>query len=247
MSNAPEAPPIYRTVPLPAEADAVREATRAAASGADPATLFWVDRSDRAQCAITLSPDVPLRAAAQIVHVGMTTLGNALGATLPPLVVVGFRLPTTVLLNDAVLGRLRVCRPASCGIDDVPDWLVIAIDIGVTRFAESSTEATDLSLTTFEDEGCMGISTGKVSGAFARYLLAWIDRWQKDGFDPIRTGWMSQARIDGGEIELHIGGHDFAGRFGGLSDTGGILLESAAGTQAIGAVDLIETLDGAAG
>lgn len=247
MSNAPEAPPIYRTVPLSADADAVMEAARAAASGADPATMFWVDRSDRAQCAIILRPAEPLRAAAQIVHIGMTTLGDALGATLPPLIVVGFRLPTTMLLNDAVLGGLRVCRPTNCGADEVPDWLVLAIDIGVTRFAEGSTEAADLAFTTFEDEGCMGISTGEVTGAFARYLLAWIDRWQKDGFGPIRTGWMSHARVSAGDIELQIGGRDFTGRFAGLSDAGNILLETKAGRQAISPIDLVEVIDGVAG
>ena len=246
MSNAPQVPPIYRTVPLPAEADAAIEAARAAASGADPATLFWVDRSDRAQCAIVLGPDEPLRAAAQIVHIGMTTLGDALGAALPPLVVVGFRLPTIVLLNDAVLGGLRVYRPMSCGPDDVPDWLVLTIDIGVTRFAEGSAEAADLAFTTFEDEGCMGISTGEVTGAFARYLLTWIDRWQKDGFGPVRTGWMSHARISAEEIELQIGGRDFAGRFAGLSDAGEIVLETAEGSQAISPVDLVQAFGGVA-
>jgi len=243
MSNAPDAPPLYRTVPLAADADAAMEAVRAAAAGADPATLFWADRSDRAQCAVTLSPDGALRSAAQMLHVGMTALGDALGAVLPPLVIVSFRLPTTILLNDAVLGGLRICAPAGCGPEDVPDWLVLAIDIGVSRFAEGSDAAIDLSLTTFEDEGCMGITAGEVSGAFARYLLTWIDRWQKDGFAPVRTGWTAHARVQDQEIVLRVGGSDVAGRFLGLSDAGGVLLQTAEGKQAITAVDLIEAVE----
>jgi BirA family transcriptional regulator, biotin operon repressor / biotin---[acetyl-CoA-carboxylase] ligase len=245
MSNAPDAPPLYRTVPLAADADVAMEAVRAAAAGADPATLFWADRGDRAQCAVTLSPDGALGSAAQMLHVGMTALGDALGAVLPPLVIVSFRLPTTILLNDAVLGGLRICAPAGCGPEDVPKWLVLAIDIGVSRFAEGSDAAIDLSLTTFEDEGCMGITTGEVSGAFARYLLTWIDRWQKDGFEPVRTGWTAHARVQDKEIVLQVGGSNVAGRFLGLSDAGDVLLQTAEGKRAVAAVDLIEEVDGA--
>lgn len=247
MSNAPDAPPIYRPVKLTADADVALEAVRAAAAGADPATLLWADRSDRARCAVTLSPDGPLRNAAQMLHLGMTALGDALGSVLPPLVIVGFRLPTTILLNDAVLGSLRICRPAGCDPDDVPDWLVLAIDIGVSRFAEASAEAIDLAVTTFEDEGCMGITTAEVSGAFARYLLNWIDRWQKGGFDPVRTGWRAHARIPDQEVSLAVGAAAVTGRFLGLSDTGDILLRTAAGEQAIAAIDLLEAVDAANG
>ena len=48
----------------------------------------------------------------------------------------------------------------------------------------------------------MGSATVAVTGAFARYLLAWIDRWLKDGFAPVRTGWTSHAKVSGAEIEL---------------------------------------------
>lgn len=242
MTNVPEAPPIYRTVPLPAGADAAAEAAHAAAAGADPATLFWVDRADRAQCAVVLSPAEPLQSCAQMVHVGMTALGDALGAVLPPLVVLSYRLPNTILLNDAALGVIRACRPVASASDAVPDWLVVAIDIGVTRFPDGSAEAADLSLTTFEDEGCMGVSTGEINGAFARYLLAWIDRWQKDGFEPVRKSWLSRGKAKGDEIELQVGGRNFAGRFAGLSDAGDILLETAAGEVAIGIAELVEAL-----
>jgi biotin-(acetyl-CoA carboxylase) ligase len=245
MNNAPDAPPIYRTVELAADADVTTEAVRAAAAGADPATLFWTNRSDRAQCAVTLCPDTPLRNAAQMLHVGMTALGDALGAVLPPLVIVSFSPPTTILLNDAVLGGLRICVPAGCGPEEVPEWLVLAIDIGVSRFAEDSDAAIDLSLTTFEDEGCMGISTGAVSGAFARYLLNWIDRWQKDGFEPVRTGWTAHARMADREVALQVGGSEVTGRVLGLSDAGDILLKTAEGEQAIAAVDLLEAMEGA--
>jgi len=243
MSNVPDTPPLFRTVPLAADDNVVREAVRAAAAGADPVTLFWADRGDRAQCAVTLSPHVPLREAAQMVHVGMTALGDALGAILPPLLVVSFRLPTTVLLNEAAVGRLRVCRPAGCDPEEVPDWLVLAIDIGITRFAEGSAAAADLTLTTFEDEGCAGITTGETNGAFARYLLTWIARWQKDGFGPVRTGWRAYAKMPDREIALQVNGEDIAGRFLGLSDTGDILLSAPEGERAISVVDLLETAD----
>lgn len=245
MSNAPDAPPLFRTVPLAADSNVAIEAVRAAAAGADPATLFWADRGDRAHCAVTLSPHGPLREAAQMVHVGMTALGDALGAILPPLLVVSFRLPTTVLLNEAAVGKLRVCRPAGCDPDEVPDWLVLAIDIGVTRFADGSAEAADLTLTTFEDEGCAGITTGETSGAFARYLLTWIDRWQKDGFVPVRAGWQAHAKMPEPNITLHVNGEDIAGRFLGLSDTGDILLSTPEGERAIWPVDLLEPVDAA--
>jgi BirA family biotin operon repressor/biotin-[acetyl-CoA-carboxylase] ligase len=245
MSNEPDAPPLFRTVPVAADSDVAGEAVRAAASGADPATLFWADRADRAQCAVTLSPHGSLREAAQMAYVGMTALGDALGAILPPLVVVSFRLPTTILLNEAALGRLRVLSPAGCRPDAVPDWLVLATDVGVAGFPEGSAEAADLSLTTFEDEGCPGHSTGEVSGTFARYLLNWIDRWQKDGFVPVRSGWQAHAKMQHPDVTIDLHGEDVAGRFHGLSDGGDILLSTPEGERAIAAVDLLEAVDDA--
>jgi biotin-(acetyl-CoA carboxylase) ligase len=91
----------------------------------------------------------------------------------------------------------------------------------------------------------MGITTGEVSGAFARYLLTWIDRWQKDGFEPVRTGWTAHARVQDKEIVLPVGGSNVAGRFFGLSEAGDVLLQTAEGKQAVAAVDLIEEVDGA--
>jgi len=244
MSNVPEAPPIYRPVMLPEAADAGTEASAAAAAGADPATLFWVDRGDRAQCAVVLSPEQPLHQAAQMTVVGMTALGDALGAILPPMVVVGCRLPGAMLLNDAKLGVVQVIAPAQCAADVVPNWLVVAIDIGVTRFAEGSDKAADLSVTTFEDESCMGITVGATTGAFARYLLTWIDRWQTDGFDPVRTSWTTRGDPVGQEIELQLPGRACSGRFTGLSDAGDVLIEGENDKSRIAAADLLVRWEG---
>ena len=240
MSNAPNLPPIYRPASIPSDAVARAEAIAAAKNGTDPATLFWTDRGDRAQCAVVLAPQQALRLAAQITVVGMTALGDALGATLPPHMVVGY-LPTgTVLLNDAKVGTLDVIVPTDCSDDGIPEWLVVAIDIGIGRFAEGSEEAADLGITTFEDEGCMGIGADEVVGAFARYLLTWIDRWQKDGFAPARTSWSHRGPKIGQEIELAIGESVIAGRFGGLSDNGNVLIDSDNGAQSIPATALAE-------
>jgi len=240
MPDIIDAPPLFRTTPLPAEADAAAAACGAAAAGADPATLLWCERSDRAVCAVVLAPEQPLLVSAQMVHVGVLALGDALGAVLPALLVVSHLPPGELRLNDARLGSLRLLAPPATALGDVPDWLVLATEIGVTRFPDDSAEVRDLSITTLEDEGCMGIEAGALIGAFARYLLAWINRWQADGFAPVRSNWLTRAPAIGAAVTLRLPGRTQAGTFAGLGDDGAVLIGTGDDEIAIAAIELVE-------
>ena len=240
MTNIPAAPPLFRLVALAADADVPAEASSAAAQGADPATLLWADRTDRAVCAIVLAPEQPLSFAAQMAYVGMVSLGDALGAVLPALMVITHRLPNEIRLNEAHLGSLRLIAPKGVRSKDVPDWLVLAADVAVTRFADGSAKASDLSQTTLEDEGCMDIMPGEINGAFARYLLTWINRWQSDGFRPIKTSWMTRAGGVGAEMTLTVEAQARSGLFRGIGDAGEILITGNGDDEAIEVTNLAE-------
>ena len=57
---------------------------------------------------------------------------------------------------------------------------------------------------------------------FARHFLNWVNRWQDDGFDPIRTMWLRHAPGHGEKIELELGGERLSGTFGGIDDDGAL-------------------------
>ena len=55
-----------------------------------------------------------------------------------------------------------------------------------------------------------------------------MDVWARDGFEPIRTEWMSHAHRLGSRIEASGG---ISGTFTGLDETGAILIAGAAGER----------------
>ena len=70
----------------------------------------------------------------------------------------------------------------------------------------------------------MAMTTVALLESFSRHALAWINRWQDDGFSPVRDAWLSRAAGLSGEVALELGDGRVAGRFGGLDERGNLLL-----------------------
>ena len=62
--------------------------------------------------------------------------------------------------------------------------------------------------------------------SFARYFLNWVNRWQDDGFAPVKAAWLARAGEIGEPIMLDLGGRQYAGTFSGLDDAGELVLDA---------------------
>ena len=60
--------------------------------------------------------------------------------------------------------------------------------------------------------------------AFSRHFLAWINRWQEQGAEPVRTAWLARATGLGKRVEVRLGDQVRAGTFEGLTETGALRL-----------------------
>ena len=238
-AGRPALPPILRLHPLDADADLERVVRDMAADGAEPGTVLWADRTDRLDCAVVLTPHHQAAVSAQLIYIAMLGLRDGLAAILPPMMMVGFRLPETVVLEEAALGLARVLAPADVDPDAVPDWLAVHVALGVEPFPDGVEAAKALNVTTLTDEGCSGITAIAVLEAFARHLLSWINRWQLDGFGPVRTSWLGQGPKAGETVSVGRGGDRTGGRFVDLDGDGALMIETDAGRRTVAAFDLL--------
>lgn len=223
MTQRLRIPSIYRLVTLAPDADLDAKARDMAARGAEDGTLLWRDRQDRLEAAVILHPDEELDRAGLVAYVGMLGLADGLGAVGPPLLEITFTWPAGINVNGTRLGHVRLALPGDARPGAVPDWLVLYVAVNIAP-ENADAAAIDLGVTSLAEEGCPDITSGAMLESFARYFLTWVDRWQDDGFDTVRSVWRHYGPDDGDSIELDLAGERLAGTFGGIGDDGALLL-----------------------
>ncbi len=239
MREQANVPPIFRLHELAPHEDAAARARAKAAEGADPASLYWCARPDRLSCAVVLAPEQKLREAAQMLFIGQLGLGDALASSLPPMMDVGFAMPDEILLDRAVVGRTQLFGPPGQDPEAVPDWLVLAVEVAVSGIPANNSAGGKPVETTLENDDCGAVTAAGLLGAFARHLLSWIDRWQRDGFAPVRTAWLHRGHQHSRALDLPLGGGTISGTFSDLTVDGDIVVETAAGAETVPAWRLL--------
>ncbi|MHA1108633.1 MAG: biotin/lipoate--protein ligase family protein [Alphaproteobacteria bacterium] len=217
-------PPLYRLITLGPDADVALEAARMAQSGADPATLVCAGREDRLDCAVILHPDLPVAKARLAIYVAALGLGDALGAALPPGIDVTFRWPNRIEANIAAVAEIGVVLPEGAGDGEPAAWMVAHFTLAIGALDGDGLHE-GFPKTSLHDEGCAEATSAMLLEAFARHFLVWVNRWQDDGFDPIRAMWLRHARDHEEIINIEFGGMSASGMFEGIDDDGALVLK----------------------
>ena len=228
MSRRPILPPLYRGAALDAAGDAFLEAQARARAGAGAGTLLWSARDDRFDCAVVLEPERPLAESLPVHYVALLGFGDALGALLPPAVDVTFDWPDRIAVNGGTVGGVRLAVP-DAEAAATPDWMVVGAGAALADDPTDDEPGRNPGRTTLGTEGGAGIAPVDLVEAFARHFLVWLNRWQDDGFGPVRQAWLKRAAGSGGRVA-------------GLDDSGGLLLIEDGGTRTL---DLRRALQGA--
>ncbi len=66
---------------------------------------------------------------------------------------------------------------------------------------------------------------------YLRHLTRWYDCWRREGFEPVRSAWLSRGFGVGQPIRLRLARGELAGRFVDLTAPGMLLLEEADGQR----------------
>ncbi|WP_282609824.1 biotin/lipoate--protein ligase family protein [Pelagibius sp. Alg239-R121] len=191
----PQLPPVFNLKPLAPGQDPFEAAVAAARAGNGEAGDFhWSQRLDRIELAVVLEPDTPPADSLTMLPLAMVAFGDALGAVAPPVVAVHFRWPDCVDVNGGFVGGFRTAMADRSNGEDVPDWLVIGFGIAVQMDLTDDAPGRTVHQTTLYDEGCGEVTVDDLTESFARHFLTWINRWQDEGFEPVRLAWLARLK-----------------------------------------------------
>ncbi len=233
MNQTIALPPIFSIVTLAADADVVAEARRLAEAGADDGTLVWADKDDRLECAVILHPESGHGELAQLVFVAMLGLGDAMGRAAPPLLELTYSWPNRIMVNGGVAARIGLATPENSPGSETPAWLIIHagvnIDIPLPEAWDVENPITSLKSQGFEDITAAGLLEN-----YSRHLLTWVNRWEDDGFAPVRSQWLNHLPSRGEAVDIEIAGKSISGTFSDIDEDGAFVIETKGKPRTIG-------------
>jgi hypothetical protein len=181
-------------------------------------TLVWRHGGGIVAFAVVLEPEQPLVEARMAFFTGMVALGDALAAHCVPERAVRFGYPDVVVYDEARLGGARFVTAQPCGEDEVPDWMVFAVELIAERDHLAEPGAWPDSTSLREEEFA---AAEDIVESFAAYLMLWFDRWTHQGLKsvldryleriapPMQPGqrWLADGdlveRLASGELRRH--------------------------------------------
>lgn len=198
---------------------------RAAAGEAGAGDVLWSRNEARIEIAIVLEPEVGMETAAQMLPLCLVAIGDCLGALTPPQVGVTFTWPNIVCMNGAPAGLFHAAAAPTQGEGDVPDWMVLALDLHHKREEEDAEPGETPNRTWLSEEGGGELTHAEIIESYSRHFLTWLNMWNDDGFKPVHDSWMFRAQNKEEEITLTHRGRAHEGTFIGLDESGNLLLK----------------------
>lgn len=259
MRPVPEpqsAPPTTaQSVPAPGETTAIAgftvrafdrvgstndEALRLAADGAADRTCVWALQQDRARgrrgrawysprgnlfVSTLLRGRRHLSDAALLSFVASLALGDTVAALLPATQRWSLKWPNDVLLNGRKVAGILLETEGTSG--DWAEWVVIGCGLNIV-VAPSDVPYPATCLNEVADRP---IPVEAVLPCFLDKLDAWLERFRRDGFAPIRWAWLDRAQGLGDPITVRLPDGTLEGRFQGLEPSGALLLRPTRGGE----------------
>ena len=219
----PQLPPLLTAVKVPSGQNVMAKALASGAT-AEVGTVFYGEDADVTDIALVLGPEVPLRKAGQMLYAMMIGVGDAIGALAPPEVIVAYQLPGYVLLNRGRAGAVWISADPAAGREDMPSWMVVGVRIDMavrTGNEDVWRDESGLEYTSLAEEGAGFISRTRLIESICRHFLAWVNRWQDDGFRPLHDLWVQ--RLESGSEMLLADGS--IAEWVGLDEDGAALIK----------------------
>jgi biotin-(acetyl-CoA carboxylase) ligase len=190
FTQALDLPPAFREVGLREAGDAFTHA-KAIAGKEGAGTLVWVRRFDLIEFAVVMEPEEPLAAARRVHYAGMCALFDALAVHAPPDKIIQFGWPDVIVVDGGLVAGAQLGWPEKTADTAVPPWLVFSAMVrAVIMGAGDPGSRPDAA--SLEEEGFDDLGSGRLIETFARHMMAWVDTWQTDGFQPIAKHYLER-------------------------------------------------------
>ncbi len=182
-------PPPY-TLFRGAEDDVLAEAARRAPEDG-AGTLVLREAPGILAFAVVLEPEAPLETAQMAFLLGMAALTDAMAAHCPPERPIRITWPDEIRYDKARIGGARFAVAPGTGPQDVPDWMVFAVELIADR--DHLEEPGRFPGSTSLKEEVFDPAEEIVS-TFASYMMLYFDRWAHEGLEAVTNRYL--MRID---------------------------------------------------
>jgi len=227
--DAPSFPPLLRGERVPRGLDPFDKAIAAASTGAEAGAVFWSPDTAIARAALVLAPEVELGPALAMHFANAAALNDAIGALAPPEVGLHHVWPDGIKVNGAWCGALRADADTR-NLSATPDWLVVGWALSF-EFPAGINPGDAPEITALREEGCADLHPIRLIESWARHFLTWLHDWEQDGPKRLFDAWLERAEGRGEEVVFDHAGAMWRGRFAGLDETGGMILQTASGME----------------
>lgn len=227
-------PPLMHGNAVPPGVDPFAKACAQARLGCDSGLVLYRLDADVLRAALVFAPDVALKDAVAMLPLCGVGFQNALGALAPPEVAVHLEWSGQIRVNGARCGHLQMAASDSANPEEVPNWLVVGLEIPLWPQSEDTGHTPDE--TALYAEGCADVDAVMLLESWTRHTLAHINRWTEEGAGPLHKDWRGLAHGMGEPIDIR--GH--SGTFLGVDERFGMLLRDAETTTLIPLTDVLE-------
>lgn len=231
--SPPLLPPVFQCKFVPAGTSPYTAAIEQADADGEPGQFLVAMREDQVDCAVTLAPEGSRLDAYRIVYLAAVAIGDALGAIVPPAVEVQFGWPDRILVNGAIAGGVRLTVSSQnievaedASHSDEPAWAVLGLTLQVAMDAMDISPGQDRERTSLHDEGCGELGTRDILESFSRHLLYWINKYQDEGFTPVRKHWLARTPGDSAAQVIQVAGQRYDITRLNIDDGGNVLVTS---------------------
>ncbi len=227
-------PPGFRVVALDCVGSTNDEAKDRARSGFPERSVIWAKRQESGRgrrgrawaspegnlyASTILRPRVTLAAAAQMSFIASLAIAETAEAFLPATAEIRCKWPNDVLVNGRKIAGILLESEVEMNGDLA--WLVLGVGVNLLHFPED----TDFAATSLVKEGAALMDPATVLAAYAGHLAVWCERWQAEGFAPIRAAWLNRAANLGGPVVVRLSDREISGTFAALDSDGVLLLD----------------------
>lgn len=233
-NTPPQLPPLLHAEAVDS-GDVHAKAVARAAAG-EVGLVCYAPTGSLLDFALTLAPEVDASAAAQMHHVLMVALGDAIVALAPPEVMISYQFPGVLLLNRGIAGTVKITQGPVSAQTNCPTWMVVGAHLRLSSEMQTMSLDERMANTSLEEEGAGYISRTRLLEACCRHFLVWLNKWEEDGFKPVHDMWSNRTEHHG---ELRTADGRTADWLG-LDETGAGLIKLEGMARSVSVTDAAE-------